>query len=569
MISKRLSRQLRRQFKDEKFIDRVSAFAGKGPPFTDDENLAIQSLLEGFPAFCLTVDGSYEEGDRLLEVAQRNLEVSSGELHQLNTSLLRLNQTFDVMVNSLGQGFLLFGRDGICSPVYSRACLDLLEVEPPGVNIAEVLRVAAEGVEDFRDWYTMLMEERIEFDELAALGPKRFKHSKSREVELEFKPVRDNDGKIQMILLIATDRTHEIESQMLAEKNQNFANMVIAILKDKENFQRYLQAAQTLILELRELIKESVAFSEDILSRLQNRIHTLKGITGTIFALKMQKAIHAAEKQVLEIHEPQGKYAILKRTVSEIELEFDNLVNQLQDLLGGVGGQKREVEVSRLQEFRDLLQAGTASSAALLAAFEARILATPIEDILASYNEILRQTAAKLNKLVAPIEVGGDALSVRRETLGPVWTSLNNVFRNIVDHGIESPQTRLGLGKPEAGRVRVAIKRLENSARSEFEMRIADDGAGINVEALRRVLHEQGRSTLAQSTDRNLLINSIFEMGVSTSSREVNLISGMGIGLNSVKEAVHSCGGTVRVESEPNSGTTFVLTLPIALAKGH
>ena len=70
-------------------------------------------------------------------------------VHQHVTDQARLTE---VLVNSLGQGFLVFGRDGRCGHVYSQACLDLLETMPAGKHIADVLHVPPEQKADFRDW---------------------------------------------------------------------------------------------------------------------------------------------------------------------------------------------------------------------------------------------------------------------------------------------------------------------------------------------------------------------------------------------------------------------------------
>jgi len=169
-------------------------------------------LLEHMPAFFDSVDLVYEEFDARVKMALRNLELSSGELNEANYRLEDLNIAINAMLDSLGQGLLFFDENGVCSDVFSKACLTLLETNPAGKNIADVLRFTAEKRRVFSEIQIMLFERKksqLSFDEIMALAPSDYEHEGGLHVTLSYRPVYNPDGKLSKIVLIATDQTRE------------------------------------------------------------------------------------------------------------------------------------------------------------------------------------------------------------------------------------------------------------------------------------------------------------------------------------------------------------------------
>jgi hypothetical protein len=133
MLSKRLARLLRKHFEITDFDAAASAMkqaaeAAQLPP-------EAKSVLALMPEFLKSIDEGYSEFDDRLKIAVRNLDISSEELNASNFALERLSITTSAMMESLGQALLYFDKDGICSPVFSNACLMLLEGNPSGRHI--------------------------------------------------------------------------------------------------------------------------------------------------------------------------------------------------------------------------------------------------------------------------------------------------------------------------------------------------------------------------------------------------------------------------------------------------
>ena len=150
----------------------------------------------------------------------------------------------------------------------------------------------------------------------------------------------------------------------------------------------------------------------------------------------------------------------------------------------------------------------------------------------------------------------GIDIEVDRRVLQAIKEPVIHLLRNCIDHGIETPAERTASGKPVRGTIVLSVTRLDSS---NVELRISDDGAGIDVRKLM-----EAAAKLRNSDDGDPL-SLIFESGIST-SRFVTDISGRGLGLAIVREKVEALGGSVSVESSTGKGATFILTMPVTLS---
>lgn len=186
---------------------------------------------------------------------------------------------------------------------------------------------------------------------------------------------------------------------------------------------------------------------------------------------------------------------------------------------------------------------------------EARMV--PIKFVFNRFPRMVRDLAKNQKKEVN-LETHGAEIELDRVVIDEIGESLVHLLRNAIDHGIETPEERKKAGKPELGTIRLRAARTKNFASIE----ISDDGAGIDVEEVKNIALKRGVLS-GQETGQQIL-DSIF-FGMST-TKEVTKISGRGLGLKIVKKRIESIGGSVRVESTPEKGTTFLLEIPLTLA---
>ncbi len=186
----------------------------------------------------------------------------------------------------------------------------------------------------------------------------------------------------------------------------------------------------------------------------------------------------------------------------------------------------------------------------------------PFSEGCAAFPRTVRDLARSLGKKIR-LDLTGQDTRVDRDILEKLEAPLNHILRNAVDHGLESPAERLAAGKPETGTIKLSARHRAGL----LTITAADDGQGVDLTRIRAKVAERGLagSEMAERMQPAELMEFLFLPGFST-ALALTEISGRGVGLDVVHSTIQAVGGTVRIESEPGQGTTFVLQLPITLS---
>lgn len=186
----------------------------------------------------------------------------------------------------------------------------------------------------------------------------------------------------------------------------------------------------------------------------------------------------------------------------------------------------------------------------------------PFSDGIDGFQRMVRDVARLLGK-DARLEITGLTTQVDRDVLEMVKAPLNHLLRNAVDHGVEMPEVRGGKGKHSQ-----AVVKLDARHRSGMLLvTVEDDGAGIDLDSLKQKIIERELSSaemLAQMSESELL-EFLFLPSFSTRN-EVTEISGRGVGLDVVHDAVKEMRGVVTISSKQEQGTRFQMKLPLTLS---
>jgi two-component system chemotaxis sensor kinase CheA len=186
----------------------------------------------------------------------------------------------------------------------------------------------------------------------------------------------------------------------------------------------------------------------------------------------------------------------------------------------------------------------------------------PVGYLFRKFPRLVRDLAATCGRQVR-IEFEGQETGLDKSLLEAVRDPLTHAVRNAVDHGVEPPQERIKAGKPVEGVVRMRAYHQGGSVVLE----VIDDGAGISTERVLAKAMERGLVTPEQAgsmTQREAL-QLIFVSGFST-AKQVTSVSGRGMGMDVVRTNVEKVGGSVELESQPGSGTTVRMRVPLTLA---
>jgi two-component system chemotaxis sensor kinase CheA len=189
----------------------------------------------------------------------------------------------------------------------------------------------------------------------------------------------------------------------------------------------------------------------------------------------------------------------------------------------------------------------------------------PVRTIFSPLERAVRDAGHALGKKTSFQASGGDA-RLDGHVLHEVKEALLHVVRNAVAHGIESPEQRTEAGKPETGTVRLHVER--RGGRVVFHC--SDDGAGIDIDAVKRRALEAGattRETLARLSEREVL-DLALSAGVSTAA-QVTEWSGRGVGMDVVRSVARRCKGEVQLQSRLHEGTTVSLEVSVSLSTVH
>lgn len=186
--------------------------------------------------------------------------------------------------------------------------------------------------------------------------------------------------------------------------------------------------------------------------------------------------------------------------------------------------------------------------------------AQPIRSVFSRVPRIVRELEAETGKRVT-LKVEGEATELDKTVIERIGEPLTHLIRNAIDHGLESVEDRLAAGKNADGIVRLTAEQRGG----HILICVSDDGRGIDRErVLKKAIERKVISADARLADEEI-DNLIFAPGFST-AEQVSNISGRGVGMDVVKQAIQALGGRVTIASTPGRGTTFSLSLPLTLA---
>ncbi|MDF5737041.1 MULTISPECIES: hybrid sensor histidine kinase/response regulator [unclassified Nostoc] len=239
--------------------------------------------------------------------------------------------------------------------------------------------------------------------------------------------------------------------------------------------------------------------------------------------------LHEAIEEVLQLQETTESLDLLVRQAAQISDKQENLTLNIIDSL-----------------------------------VEARM--SPLGNILNRFPHMVNKLGNVYAKLVE-LKLTGTAVLVDKAIAEKLYDPLLHLVRNAFDHGIETPQVRRELGKPEQGLIEICA--YHQGSQTVIEVR--DDGQGLNLDRIRRkavefdlIQTEEKTTSSASNLADTEVLDLIFSPGFSTANK-VSEISGRGMGLDIVRTQMHALNGSISVESLPNQGTIFILKIPFSM----
>jgi two-component system chemotaxis sensor kinase CheA len=266
---------------------------------------------------------------------------------------------------------------------------------------------------------------------------------------------------------------------------------------------------------------------------------------------------------------PDSSLRSVAQTVRVDIRKLDHLMNVVGELalaragiaqvLERIKGDRTQADVARTlhHEVRALDRKLNELQAGIL---EVRMV--PLGQVFDKLSRVVRKISREAGKEIRFIITGADT-ELDKLIVEELSDPLMHIIRNAIDHGVEAPARRVAAHKPEAGTISLAAYQKGNHVVIDIE----DDGAGLNEQAILKNAISRGLvpDETAGEMSRRDIYNLIFLPGVST--KEVaDEISGRGVGMDVVKTNIAKLSGIIDVQSQPDHGTKFSITLPITLA---
>ena len=359
-VKKKLNRQIKRHLVADSGLQPDIDFIQNllDVPIQDRDDDIYQKILDGLPEFLSLVEKSYELYEDKNRMAFRNLELSSQELNGVNTKLRELNQSIKAMLESLESALLFFDKEGLCSPIFSQSCLDLLEINPAGKSIWGVLNQKDKDIDKLKSLvdFSFSNNSALSFDDIFLMAPSFFVHSQQdRIVAINYKPIYDSEGNLCGVLVIAEDKTEEEEAKERLRQKERYASKILRIIHSRNDYAKVLKRNNLFFLSGDGALYKQESAVKNILYEL----HTIKGNSASFYMDDLVDIIHDIEDYTesisSNIDDVKNK---IQESLPAIQLAMDEEQKQAEDILGSdaVGqGDVRAIQYKHLERFYSLI----------------------------------------------------------------------------------------------------------------------------------------------------------------------------------------------------------------------
>lgn len=282
--------------------------------------------------------------------------------------------------------------------------------------------------------------------------------------------------------------------------------------------------------------------------------------TNTRLKEQLRKLEMETEAQILHRHQEEG--GARREDFDPLELDRYSAIQQfsraLAESTSDLGSIQSLLENLTREAHNLLLQQSRVVTELQNGLMRTRMV--PFSRHVQRLSRIVRQVASELGKKV-DLGVEGAAGELDRQVLERMLPPFEHMLRNAVVHGIEMPAERAAKGKPETGRIVVNLHREG----AEVVIEVRDDGAGMNIKAIRDKAVSMGLVGPRQSLTDEEAMQLILEPGFSTAGK-LTQAAGRGVGMDVVATEVKKLGGALFIESTHGVGSTFTIRLPFTLA---
>ncbi len=472
------------------------------------------------------------------------------ELEIVRNEIEKSHNQLKTLFDNANEGFLYFDRNMIIGDQYSFKAKEILGTTPQQKNITELLFEDKEERSFVQDTLIGILDETLERQEIliSLLRDEFLIHGKF--IKVEYKVIGKNT-----FMLILNDITQNKYLNEMIKDEQQVYKMVITVITFLEQFTEVKNDYEKFI--------QGIGKYKDLkmLSEFRREIHTYKGLFAQFALINITKKLHSLENQI----DYSFKTNCLEEEIKELSvnilyswIEFDlNLINQI--LKQNIFAKSNVLKIDKYRIENIYKNIDTYDNREILKKEIMKLTYHNIKDTFFAYGQLVRTLSEKFNKPMNDLVINCENIYLS-DVYKPFLNSLTHIFRNSLDHGIESQEERYFIGKDLNGTIICEIA-IEGKY---LKIKYTDDGKGIDIDLVKAKAIEKNFLTQEQlnrlSADEVLML--IFEDSFST-KEVVTDISGRGVGMSSLKTQVELLHGDIKIINHPNEGVEFLFSLPM------
>ncbi len=459
----------------------------------------------------------------------------------------------DNIMKNVEEGLFILNNHYEIGTQYSQAFEQIIEEKDlANKKLTDILdgKIPEDQESSIKEYLNLMIENEVDEETLQDLNPlNRIElnfvdngkvWTQSKFLDFKFRRIpSSNNHQIDLFATVSdiTDQVKLAEKLEKAEKqSKKQMELLLSLLHvEPELLQEFITSAEKELENVESEIKlqgQEVDYPE-VLKRIYRSMHLIKGNASLLDLKFFVNNAHSFEDKISEI---QQKTKINGQDFVPLSIklgEIRSTLNEVTDLIG---------RMSRIHnQFRPKRS------------FENELLIKSLNNLVSQLSEDLgKDVVLKSDKFS-----GGDIPYHYRLLVKEI---LIQSIRNSISHGIEDPGIRNKAGKKSSGVIEIETSKDKNF----LKLCIRDDGVGLRIEDLRRKAAESEKWSKkdVDKWSEARVTECIFEQGISTSS-DVNLVSGRGVGMDIIKQRIKRHQGQIRVTFSKGQYCEFIIILPL------
>ena len=486
-------------------------------------------------------------------VTIRNLRKNDAELD-------RARQETQGILNTVKEGLFLLDNDLVISSQHSKEMLDIFEIDSiSGREFSQLISeiLGEKDLSTIEEFVKLLFDEHVIEGLIGSLNPldkvemtftKSDGSVQKKFLNFDFfRVVRENQ--IQEILVSVRDITSRVlleqELENTKEQGEQQVEMLVSFLQAEPKMLRaFLLDSRESLGEVNSILKDPVMDKADLKGKIDKMFVSIHRMKGEASAMNFDAF---AEKA----HEFEADLSELKRVTNIKGLDFLPLTIRLDKLIS---------YTDTLNELSNRLEGGTGKGDTTIMA------ASPVNPQQASewahLDQLVEKVAADTGKQVRLVKSGLLENVLNDQQNRMIKDVCIQLLRNSIAHGIETPEERTKVRKSAFGRIDLRLATLPDGS---IELVVRDDGRGLDIASIKERILKKGLATAddLKTWSNQKIISMAFSSGFST-SKETNVHSGRGVGLDIIRDSVKKIGGDLRLRQAAGKYCQFEIVLPAA-----